>query len=133
MKWLGKLFGTEKAVDNILDNEKGLLVRAGGWIDGLKHTDQEKAEHQLLVKQWGLKQLEALHPFKVVQRIIVFAIMSMWAIVGLNLAVAIWLKAVMGIDAVTDFKELAFSDYIFWPTVSVLSLYVTGGVLPTKK
>ncbi len=33
-----------KPVNDLLDKDNGLLVRAGGWIDGLSYTDQESAE-----------------------------------------------------------------------------------------
>jgi len=62
MSWLGKLFGTEKGVDSLLDKDNGLLTQAGNWIGGFNYTEEEKAENNLLVKQWGLKQLAALEP-----------------------------------------------------------------------
>jgi len=137
MNFLGKLFGTDKAVDNLLDKDKGLLVRAGGWVNDLQYTDAEKAESQLLVRQWGIKQLEALAPFKIVQRIIAFAVTSLWWLVGVNVMVAIWVEAVWpDIQARERMLEFAMSDYVFWPVLSVLSLYMGGGVLPklfTKK
>lgn len=131
MGWFGRLIGTDKAVDNILDNEKGLLVRAGGWVDGLNHTEQERAEDDQVTRNWGLQQLEALAPFKVVQRIIAFAVVGVWAIVAINIIAAIWVGAIWPeIDAKTALIQLATSDYIFWPVVSVLSLYMSGGVIP---
>ncbi|WP_226649351.1 hypothetical protein [Microbulbifer variabilis] len=45
--WSGvkSLFSSNaKPIDDILDKENGLLVRAGGWIDGLSYTDQESAD-----------------------------------------------------------------------------------------
>ena len=75
MGWFGRLVGTDKAIDNLLDKNEGLLVRAGGWVDGLKHTDQEKAEDAQVTPKWGLAQLQALAPFKVVQRIIAFSVL----------------------------------------------------------
>jgi len=131
MNFLGKLFGTDKAVDNLLDKDKGLLVRAGGWVNDLSYTDAEKAENQLLVKEWGIKQLEALKPFKVVQRIIAFAVTSLWWLVGVNVLVAIWVEAIWpDIQAKEQMLEFAMSDYVFWPVLSVLGLYMSGGVLP---
>ncbi len=44
MNWYNPFSWGEKVVDNVLDKEKGLLVRVGGWIDGQQHTEQEKAE-----------------------------------------------------------------------------------------
>lgn len=128
----GKLFGTQKAVDNLLDKDEGLLVRAGGWIDGLSHTEQEKAENQLLVKEWGIRQLEALAPFKVVQRIIAFSVCFAWLFVLINVVVAAWVEASTGMQIRQAMLDLAFSDYVFWPVMAVLGLYMGGGVIPRK-
>jgi len=128
MNFLGKLFGTDKAVDNLLDKDKGLLVRTGGWVNDLSYTDAEKAENQLLVKQWGIKQLEALEPFKIVQRIIAFSVTSLWLIVGINVLAAIWIEAVYpGIQVRERMIEFAMSDFVFWPVLAVLGLYMGGG------
>ena len=128
MNFLGKLFGTDKAVDNLLDKDKGLLVRTGGWVNDLSYTDAEKAENQLLVKQWGIKQLEALEPFKIVQRIIAFAVTSLWLIVGINVIVAVWVEAIYpSIQVRERMIEFAMSDFVFWPVLAVLSLYMGGG------
>ena len=126
MGMVGRLFGTDKAVDNILDKDNGLLTQVGGWIGGLKHTEEEKAEDAQATRQWGLKQLEALEPFKVVQRILAFAAASLWIIVGLNVLLGIWFANPVTIQ---HLKEFAMSDYIFWPVISVFSLYFSGGVV----
>ena len=128
----GKIFGTDQAVDNLLDKDRGLLVRAGGWIDGLSHTDQEKAENQLLVKEWGIRQLEALTPFKVVQRIIAFSVCFAWLFVLINVVAAVWVEAKTGLPIKQAMLDFAFSDYVFWPVMAVLSLYMGGGVIPRK-
>ncbi|PHR55927.1 MAG: hypothetical protein COA43_14505 [Robiginitomaculum sp.] len=131
MSWLGKLFGTEKAVSSLIDKDNGLLVQAGNWIGGFSYTAEEKAENNLLVKQWGLKQLEALEPFKVVQRIIAFSVLFLWAFVGVNYVVMLWLEH----PQIDKLLKFAMSDYVFWPTLAVLSLYCGGGTLNsfTKK
>ncbi len=134
MSWLGGLFGTEKAVDSLLDKDKGLLVRAGGWVDGLNHTEQEKAEHRLLVEELGITRLNALHPFRVTQRILALGVISLWLIVGINVLGAIWYDAVSpGANVSEAMLKFAMSDYVFWPVVAVLSLYVGGGVIPKKE
>ena len=33
-----------KTVDNVMDKDKGLIAKAGGFIDRLSYTDEEKAE-----------------------------------------------------------------------------------------
>ena len=131
MGWFGRLVGTDKAIDNLLDKDQGLLVRAGGWVDGLSYTDQEKAEDQHKTKQWGLMQLQALAPFKVVQRIIALSVMLFWIIVGINVLGAIWIEALYpGVKVKEAMISFAFSDYVFWPVLAVLGLYMSGGVLP---
>jgi len=125
MSWIGKLFGTEKAVNSLVDKDNGLLVQAGSWIGGLSYTDEEKAENNLLVKNWGLKQLAALEPFKVVQRIIAFAVLFVCAFVAVNYVAMLWFKH----DSAAELLTFALSDYVFWPTLAVLSLYCGGGTI----
>jgi hypothetical protein len=141
----GKLFGTDKAVDNLLDKDKGLLVRAGSWVGGLNYTKEEQAEGDLKTREWGLRHLEALAPFKIVQRILAFAAAGFWIFVGINVTIAIWIEAITrqqvmfngqmvwrSVDAATPLKAFATSDYVFWPVIVVFALYFTGGVLPYK-
>jgi len=134
MGWgvLGKLFGTDKAIDNLVDKDNGLLVRAGTALGNLHYSNQEKAETDAETREWGIRQLDALAPFKVVQRILAFAVASLWICIGMNVVVAIWINAVYGVDARTDLLAFAFSDYVFWPVMSVLSLYFAGGVFKPK-
>lgn len=144
---VGRLFGTQKAVDNLIDKDKGLLVKAGGWLGNLHYTSEDKAENDQQTREWGIRQLDAMAPFKVVQRILATVVASMWAILGLNIILAIWIRAVTrkiivasdgtitvieGINAVDDLLKFAFSDYMFWPTCVVFALYFAGGVLPNR-
>ena len=125
MSWFGKLFGTEKAVDNLVDKDNGLLVRAGTALGNLHYSEQEKAENALLVREWGIRQLEALQPFKVVQRIIAFSVMFLWVFAALNYITMLWLEH----PKLDSLLEFLMSDYVFWPTLSILSLYTGGGTI----
>ena len=47
MGWFKDLvMGTPKVMDNIFDNEKGLLVQVGRFIGNQQYTEQEKQEDQ---------------------------------------------------------------------------------------
>ncbi|MCK5603167.1 hypothetical protein KAR91_14895 [Candidatus Pacearchaeota archaeon] len=128
---LGKVFGTDKAVANLLDKNDGLLAKAGGWIGNFNYTDEEKAESDAKTREWGLRQLEALAPFKVVQRILAFAASGFWILVGINVLAAIWIEALYPhIKIKADMMAFAMSDYVFWPVLVVFALYFSGGVLP---
>lgn len=134
MGFLGRLFGTEKAIDNILDKDNGLLSKAGSWVGGLSYTKEEKAEAQERTREWGLKQLEALAPFKVVQRILAFAVCSLWIFVAINVVVCIYLESYNpSLTVKADMMAFAMSDYVFWPVMAVFALYFAGGVIPTRK
>lgn len=130
MNFLGKLFGTDKAVDNLLDKDKGLLAKTGGWIGNFNYTDEEKAEADSQTREWGFRQLEALAPFKVVQRILAFAAASLWIVVAANVIAAIWIEAKTGLTVKADMMAFAMSDYVFWPVMVVFGLYFAGGVIP---
>ena len=138
MGWFGKLVGTDKAVDNILDKDNGLLRRFGGWVDDFNYTPEEKAKADHETREWGVRQLEALAPFKVVQRILAFASTTLWMLVGFNVVAAIWTEAFINrgedkIKLVEPMIQFALSDYVFWPVLTVYALYFSGGVVESVK
>lgn len=44
MSWYNPLSWSDKAVDNILDKDNGLLSQVGSWIGGQQFTTEEQAE-----------------------------------------------------------------------------------------
>ena len=85
------------------------------------------------MREWGIKQLEALAPFKIVQRIIAFAVTALWGLVGLNVVAAIWIEALYPEVQVKEAMiQFATSEYVFYPTLAVLGLYMGGGILPSR-
>jgi hypothetical protein len=144
---LGKLFGTDKAVNDLVDKDNGLIVQAGRAIGNLHYSDQEKAQDSQETRNWAIRALDALAPFKVVQRILAFSIMFVWAMGAFNGFAAIWYdilnacpappieKAVKAVACVEPgawkmVSAFLFSDYIFWPTITAVGFYLAGGVLP---
>ena len=93
-------------------------------IDSANFTEQERA-------QLKIKLLDALAPFKIVQRILAFAAVAHWLLAGFNVIASIWIREMTEgrINAVEPLLEYALSDYVFWPTVAVFSLYCSGGVI----
>lgn len=129
MSWFGNLFGTSKAVDDIVDKDNGLIVRAGTALGNLHYSDQEKAESDERTREWGIRLLDSLSAFKVVQRIIAFSTLFIWSFLAVNIIVAYWIEAYTGIDAVTGLFAFATTDYIFYPVLAVLTLYTGGGTI----
>jgi hypothetical protein len=127
---LSNLFGGKKAKDDLLDKDNGLLTKAGGWIGSFQYTPEEKAKADKETREWGLRALSALEPFKVVQRILAFSIIGLWFFGGINVIIAVWIRAIWpNIDAVTPLLKFILSDYVLWPALAVTSLYFTGGVV----
>jgi hypothetical protein len=125
MGWLGSLFGTDKAVDNVLDKDNGLLVRLGSGLGNLVYTDQEKAENAIAVREATLKQLDALAPFKIMQRIMVTIIMTIWGIAALIMMTAICFRAG---DILDDMLLLVQTQFMWMPVSGAVGLYLLGGV-----
>jgi hypothetical protein len=134
MGWIGNLFGTDNAINNVVDKDNGLLVRAGSALGNLHYSDQEKANTGIQIQNLAVARLKALEPFKVMQRIMVTIIMTMWAFLGLNIVVGIWLEALFPkLDVVMALVDLAQSEYMWWPTLAAVTLYLGGGVFPSRK
>lgn len=119
MGFISRLF-SPKAADSAVDG----IIKG---IDSAVYTPQEKANMKI-------KLLEALAPFKVVQRILAFAAALHWLFAGFNVIGSIWVKAYTEgrIDVVEAMTTYALSDYVLWPTMAVFALYFTGGVLESK-
>ena len=131
---IGGIFGTEKAIDNIMDKDKGLLVKFGGWVDDFNYTDEERSRANAIKRDWAIRQLEALAPFKVVQRILAFAATTLWIIVATNVMVAMWVEAYNpALVIVQPMLELALSNYVWGPVSLAYGLYFGGGVIDSIK
>jgi len=115
MRLLSRILGTSKALDAVI---------ATG--DALFETKEER-------KSYKLAFLGSIEPFKVVQRLIVGAVMTMWLLIGLNYLIAIWLKVLTDIDAISLLNELVAAQFIWLPTSLTFGLYLGGGVLESKK
>jgi len=131
--WLGTLFGTKQAVENILNKDSGLLKQFGGWIDDFNYTAEERSVANAEKREWGIRQLEALAPFKVVQRILAFAATGLWGFVGLNVIAAIWVDSIYGTGVTESMLAFALSDYVVYPVMICFSLYFSGGVIESFK
>jgi hypothetical protein len=111
-KILGKVFGGKEGTKDLLEK-----------ADELHLSKEEKLK-------LGLEYLEALAPFKIVQRIIVFCVMAVWLIISLSLIGAIWFDAS---EVYARLIELIKLEFIAYPSVGVFSLYLLGGVIPQRK
>ena len=61
----------------------------------------------------GIRQLEALAPFKVVQRILAFSATFLWIFVAVNVTAALWVEAITNIVIADKMVEFALSSYVW--------------------
>ena len=129
MGWLGRLFGTQKAIDSLVDKDNGLLSQVGNWVGGMHYSEEEKAEADAITRQWGLSQLDSLQPFKITQRVMAFAATFIWV----TYALALLLMTANDHPQLDQLKELAMSNYIWLPVSLVYTLYFGGGAIESFK
>lgn len=118
-KFVGDLFSKDKAA--------GTLDRVFDGIDSAVYTPQERADMRV-------RLLEVLAPFKVVQRILVSLIMSMWWLICLNFLVALWVKAGTegAIDVTPDLIALIKTEFVWVPVAAAVGLYLGGGFMESR-
>ena len=129
MGWFSSLFAVDKAAENILDKDKGLLTQLGGWVGGFSHTEQEKAEDAKATRQWATDFLTAMAPFKIMQRIMVTIIMVVWAVFAGAMLLAIVFDAV---DIMQNIMAFIQTPYMWVPVSGAVGLYLMGGVIPSR-
>lgn len=134
---LGSVFGTQKAIENLTDKDSGLLVKVGGFFNDLHYSDQEiardKASTDKETREWAIRQLDALQPFKVVQRILAISATVFWILGGLNMFAAIWVDWAFDTELSPVMATFVLSDYVIYPVMSVFTLYISGGVIESAK
>lgn len=136
-EFFGKVFGTAKAVDNVLDKDTGIAVKVGGFFNDLHYSEQEKVRDKnnsnIKRGEYVINYLKSIENFKLVQRAIVFIVMPVWLILVLNIIFAIWLKVIFQIDALTPLVAFASSEMIVVPTAGVFFLYLGGGFMNSAR
>lgn len=115
MFWFGK-----KEANRVIDG-------VGNFIDEQQLTKEEQIKYKL---EWFAK----MEPFKIVQRIIVSMIFSAWAFLLANVVIAIWVAHLTGNKSAMDaLFGLMEHKYIWMPTVSAVTVYLSGGLPFFKK
>jgi hypothetical protein len=104
--WIGSLFGGSNVVEKL--------------VDEAVNSKEEQA------RMLATERLKALHPFKIVQRIMIAAVMIVWV-------PAAWMMiafAALGWDAaLTRLIDVVSLGFIATPTALAFGLYFGGGTL----
>lgn len=123
MNWLTSLFTRTKTVDNVFDKKDGLLVRAGGWIDGLHYSDQEKAEINQQMVEGAVKFVTDTLPENSTRSQSRRDIANLWIKAELGLILLSAIARPWSPDIAAFYWQMATSELMFWGTISVLTFF----------
>ena len=70
--WIKSMFVSKESVGKIVDAG----ISAG---DKLFYTAEEKADHNLKVREWYISLLNSMKPFNVAMRLLALGVFAMWA------------------------------------------------------
>ena len=136
---IGSLFTgdtVEKAADNLLDKDKGLLVRVGGFVNDLNLTDEERIKYAKqcadAAAEFTKNSLsESTTRSRTRRRIAIN-----WIQVQLFMLLTCFVSVFFDEHLAKQLWEIATSEVMLWGTLSVLAFffggyYLKGGKLPT--
>ena len=116
-----------KAADDILDKDKGLLVRTGGWINDLNYTEAEKAKDFGEIAKGVIEFVKTTLIESTVRSKTRRAIAILWikAQLGLILMVAMAISAdeIFKTNMKKDFFDLATCNVMAWGTGSIIIFF----------
>lgn len=130
MGWFTSLFSSTKAVDDFTDKDNGHLAKLGGWFGNLNLTQEEIMENNSELAKLSVEKLKALHPFRVVQRIMVSIIMGVWGLWALSLLGCVLADSQVRVN---NLIAVAQTQFMWVPISGAVGLYLLGGTWPSRK
>lgn len=128
----------EKSADNLLDKDKGLLVRVGGFVNDLSLSDEERVKYAQKTADAAAKFAvdtlgENTERSKTRRRIAVD-----WIRVQLFMLISVFVVAAFDAAQAKFLFEIATSEIMFWGTMGVMTFffggyYLNGAQLPGLK
>ena len=128
----------EKSADNLLDKDKGLLVRVGGFVNDLNLSDEERVKYAQKTADAAAKFAvdtlgENTERSKTRRRIAVD-----WIRVQLFMLISVFVVAAFDAAQAKFLFEIATSEIMFWGTMGVMTFffggyYLNGAQLPGLK
>lgn len=116
-----------EAADDILDKDKGLLVRAGGWLNDLSYTEAEKARDFGEMAKGVIEFVNTTLTESTVRSKTRRSIAILWikAQLGLILMVAMAISAdeIFKTNMKKDFFDLATCNVMAWGTGSIIIFF----------
>lgn len=123
--WTGikSLFGSSKAVDDVLDKDNGLLTQAGEWIGNFNYTDEEKAESRAKMNEGVVEYVRMTLTENTVRSRTRRYIAISWIKIELFLVLLTCSVAPWDIELAKFYWSVATSELMFWGTMSVIGFF----------
>jgi len=116
-----------KSIDDILDKNDGLLVKAGGWLNDLQYTEAERAKDYAAMTKGVIEFVtttltESTVRSKTRRNIAILWIKAQLGLI-LMVAMAISADAILGTNMKADFFDLATCNVMVWGTGSIIIFF----------
>ena len=132
MSLLSKITGlftgdtVEKAADNLLDKDSGLLVRMGGFVNDLSLTDEERIKYAQKAADAAAEFTKATLSESTTRSKTRRSIAVDWIRVQLFMLVSCFVVVFYDSDKAAQLWQIATSDVMLWGTLSVLAFFFGG-------
>lgn len=111
MGFIGRLFGSQKAIDAGISG-----------LDKIFYTDEEKAENKLKAAPWKIKLLKAYEPFKLAQRILAITYSVPYILAWVSCYIAsFWINV--------DVQKEILGGQIAYINITIIGFYFGGGAV----
>lgn len=129
MGWFGSLFGTDKAINNVMDKDNGLLTQVGGWVGGMNFTDEERAEMNERMVNGVSKFVEMTLSENTERSVTRRAVAVMWIKAQLAMIFITMMVAPIDIELAEFYAGIAFGTLMIGGTLSVIGFFFGGHML----
>ena len=127
MAWLKALktfiVGSPKVADDVFDKEKGLLVKAGGFINDLSYTEAEKARDYAALAKEVTEHVKSTLAESTERSLTRRSISILWIRVQLYLILLAAISIPLGTELATSFFNLATCKVMLWGTGSIIIFF----------
>lgn len=114
---------SEKNIDDILDKDNGLLTQVGGWIGNMNYTAEERAEMNKTMADGATKFVVDTLSENTVRSKARRDIAILWIKFELLIIFMSAVIAPFNMEVAKFWLSLAFSELMFWGTMSVLAFF----------
>jgi len=117
------VIGAPKLADDVFDKDKGLLVKAGGFINDLSYTEAEKARDYALLAKDVTEHVKSTLTESTARSITRRSISLLWIKCQLGLILMVAICVPFNTEWANSYFELATCNVMLWGTGSVIIFF----------